>query len=430
MEENPIYIDANPIYTYAKNNFILYFSMFAHRNEPFPMEIQNMMTWICISTWSNFYAEHPHLHTILAEFIGLHKWYQDLLLKPGPIRNQSDDSKILFYTLMSKQNVIDAVGQLNLMMEGEMTALTSVGEQAIALQKAHTHYSEIVARLEVAERVYAKVTGTVSFHEDEYVQFKETYQPMLDELAQAKQQLAFVGTNFAHIHPLGAGKQAYVGAFHIFQLELNNSFEFFRSDVGTPSHDNSLYIKYCHEFNAVRSRTASFADCAENYKLLNSRFPIQVPPAAAQLPLAPQNQPPSPQAISGSPPAQAGSQPQTPVAAALSGLANPASPSPTSSTSSSTSSTSSLGKVALSPDSSGSLSSSSSSSDEPTPLAYGSNFSVSVPRPGGSKKKTRSNHKRSTHKHKRSTHKHKRSAHKHKRSAHKRSAHKHKHKKL
>lgn len=408
MEENPIYTD-------AKNNFILYFSMFAHRNEPFPMEIQNMMTWICISTWSNFYIQHPHLHTILAEFIALHRLYQDLLLKPGPIRNQSDDSKELFYTLMRKQNVIDAVGQLNLMIQGEMTALTSMGEQAIALQNAHTHNSEIVARLEVAERVYNRVTGAVSFHEDEYAQFKETYQPMLDELAQAKQQLALVETNFAHIHQLGAGKQAYVGAFHIFQLELNNSFEFFRSDAGTTSRDNRLYVDYCHAFNVVRSRTASFADCAENYKLLNSKLPIQVPPAAAQLPLAPQpqNQPPSPQAISGSPPAQAGSQPQTPVAA----VSGSASPSPTASTSSSTSS---LGEVARS----GSSGSPSLSSTPSTPLAYG--LSVSVPPPGGSKKKTRSNHKRSTHK--RSTHKHKRST--HKRSAHKRSAHKHKHKKL
>jgi hypothetical protein len=401
----------NPIYTDAKNNFILYFSMFAHRNEPFPMEIQNMMTWICISTWSNFYTEQTNLHTILAEFISLHRWYQELLLKPGPKRNQSDDSKLLFYTLMAKPNVIAAVGELNLMMQGEMTTLTSMSDQAITLQKAHTHYSEIVARLGVAERVYDKVIGAVSFHQDEYAQFKETYQPMLDELAQAKQQLALVGTNFAHIHPLGAGKQAYVGAFHIFQLELNNSFEFFRSDVGTPSHDNSLYIKYCNEFNEVRSRTVSFADCAENYKLLNSRFPIQVPPAAAQLPLAPQTQPPSPHASVSPSPSRAPSASGSPSAAGSQvGPAGSVSIAPSRASSSSSrsslsaDSTSSLGSLVAN------LVSSDQSDVVATPLGTSS---VSVPHHSGGKKKTRSNHKRSAHKHKRSAHK--RSAHKHKR---------------
>jgi len=394
--------------------------MFAHRDEPFPMEIQNMMTWICISTWSNFFTEQPHLHTILAAFSSLHVWYQELL-KSSEKRNQSDDSKQLFEALMAKPNVIAAVGELNVMIQGEMTALTSMSDQAISLQKAHTHYSEIVARLGVAERVYNRVKEHVSFHDDEYAQFKGTYEPILHELAQAKQQLALVGTNFAHIHPLGAGKQAYVGAFQIFQLELNNSFEFFRSQIGTPSHENNLYMKYCAEFNEFRSRKVSFVESAENYKLLNSRFLIQVPPAA--VPSSPASVPSSPvaaQQVPSSPVAAQQVPSSTPVAASpISGSGSPQS--------SSSSSQSSLGDVAgsASPASTG-------SSGASTPLAGSpSSPGVSIAPLGGSKKKTRSNHKRSTHKHKRSTHKrstHKRST--HKRSAHKRSAHKHKHKKL
>ena len=413
MEENPMYTD-------AKNSFISYFSMFAHRDEPFPMEIQNMMTWICISTWSNF-TEKPQLHTILDEFSSLHRWYQELLLKSSEKRNQSDDSKQLFEVLMAKPNVIAAVGDLNVMIQGEMTALTSMSDQAIILQNAHTHYSEIVARLGVAERVYNRVKEHVSFHDDEYAQFKGTYEPMLHELAQAKQQLALVGTKFAHIHPLGAGKQAYVGAFQIFQLELNKSFEFFRSQIGTPSHENDLYVKYCAGFNEFRSRKVTFVESAENYKLLNSRLPIQVPPAAA--PSSPASVPSSPVAAQQVPssPVAAQQVPSSPVAAhsAVSiARPSPASSSPASSRSSSSSSSSdstlSLGSVEVSSDQVR------TPATPTTPLDLGPfSASVSVRPPGGGKKKTRSNHKRSAHKHKRSAHKHKRSAHKHKRSARK-----------
>ena len=405
-------------YDDAKNSFIIYFSMFAHRDEPVPTEIQqNMMTWICISTWSNFFTDQPHLHTILAEFSSLHRWYQGELRKSSEKRNESDDSKLLFETLMAKPNVIAAVRELNAMIQGEMTALTSMSDQAIALQKTHTQYSEIVARLGVAERVYKKVMEQVSFSDDESEQFKGTYEPMLHELAQAKQQLALAETNYAHIHPLGAGKQAYVGAFQIFQLELNKSFEFFRSQIGTPSLENNFYKTYCNDFNEVRSINVSFVESAGNYKLLNSRFQIQVPPAAAQ------QVPSSPASVQSSPVA-AQQVPSSPVAAQQVPSSTPVAASPISgsgSPQSSSSSSPSLGSVAAD-------SVLSYQSDDVVATPLGS--SVSVPRnSGGSKKKTRSNHKRSAHK--RSAHKHKRSAHKrsahkHKRSAHKRSAHKHK----
>jgi hypothetical protein len=446
-------------YDAAKARFITHLATFVNTEPGKNMDVDmtSVVIWTCISTWSNFGQDMLSLHAILDAWNTLDSQHQQFL--KASQRNQLDDAMEMFKALMGMPGVMNAVTALNAMVEHQRKEITDMSARCHELIELIHSSSSTIERLTVAEHVQQRMSN-VPFTSDERAFVDAAHNPFIAELASASQQRNMAMAEFARIQPLGAAKLAYVESFTKFQQELARSFSFFQNQA-QPLFGNVVFQTYFSEYDKARQQPEPmFAACAANYKLVNdgmewhiSGSPLDfnqwqalkllekpTPPpvvvasqdlqaaaqsandaaAAANVALASASvsqSPPRDPSASGSPPAQAGSQPQTPVAAAVSGSASP----------SPTSTSSDLGDVALWPGSS------SSSSDAPTPLAYGlgtgSGFSVSVPRtPGGSKKKTRSNHKRSTHK--RSTHKHKRSTHKHKRSAHKRSAHKHKHKKL
>jgi hypothetical protein len=439
-------------YDAAKDRFIMYLGLFA--NNPLSAQMTdaniNVVSWACISTWSNFQQEHVDLHIIWNAWQAQDFGHQRLLTSTE--RNQSNDAVEMFKALMANPDVMAAVGRLNQWLEQAHIEFASMSEELKGLFALINALPAIIERLSLPVRVHER-TLALPLPEDERTYTTELLGPLNKQLQAATAELQRAQNKFATDHPAYLERLAYVNSFPKFQQELSRSFAFFRSDAA-PSVANELFVGYCGRYNVIRARQQPMVACVEEYNALNDYMEWYILSRKGQTDLDFDNWRalklsgnPLPQivvAATASPELQAAAQNANSAAAAssvalvrasvspspsrapsaavspVSGLANSASIAP--SRTSSASSRSSLGSVAASV-----------SSDQQdvvaTPLGTFAS-SVSVPRSGGGKKKTRSNHKRSAHKHKRSAHKrsaHKRSAHKrsaHKRSAHKRSAHK------
>jgi hypothetical protein len=440
-------------YKEVKGRFIGYLSLFATQPESqqmTPAQIQQLC-WTCLSTWCCFATLSPELHSLLDLWQAQDAWHQGQVAT-NPQYDQSRDVSTMFANFFQAANATGAFDRLNGKIAEDTSAYKSMDADLQTLNATLVGLPATIDRLSQQANAFRLSLESPQLADEQRVFLNSFLAPLQAELHAAEMNQQHITAMIALQYPTYMAKFALITSLPKFQNELSRSFSFFRTDAA-PSKTNAMYQHYIARYNAIREQPVGLNElsgCVNQYNALNDLMEWSILSSKGQTDafevwrsqkLSGQTPPqivmaedvsPSVRAVVEAANTAAVASGNAQVAAAIASI----SPSPSRPPSASGSPVSGpAGSVSIAPSRTSSTSSTSSLGSVATSLGRGDTV-PSVPStplsgrsvgPGGSKKKTRSNHKRSAHKHKRSAHKrsaHKRSA--HKRSAHKRSAHKHK----